>query len=238
MATGVEQKGTSARAAPAAAPGAARVSPALQAGSQADAAASTIIARDTMTRDRHVFMTRVIGLMALSIVILAVALVFTFSRPQIVRFVATRSDGKVFELSPLDRPLNTTSEVNVWLTNSVVQAYTFSFANYRAELGAARLNFTASGWDGFQKALEASGNLKSVLENQFVTTAVPTAAPVLLSEGLIANRYAWRFQIPVQVTFQSAKSKVTQNYNVNAIVVRESESVSPSGLAIASLIAE
>lgn len=204
----------------------------------ADDAVATILARDAYVRERHYLLMRMITVLAIALVVSLALNVFVVMQPVKMRFFATDSDGKIKELVALDRPITTMAELNNWVTNSIAQAYTFSFANYRQELTAARANFTAAGWKGFEKALNDSGNLKAVIDNKYVTTAVPTGAPILLTQGLIEGRYAWKFQLPILVTYQSATQRTTQSLMVTAIVVRQPETEHPRGLGIASLIAE
>jgi intracellular multiplication protein IcmL len=198
---------------------------------------ATVIARETYTRERFVLMTRVMAGLCAALVLSLGLNVYQAVRPVQYRFIAMDSTGRIKDLATLDNPLLKQSEVEIWVTDAIAKAFTFSFANYRQELTAAKDSFTPVGWVGFEKALDDSGVLKSVTTNRYVTTAVPTAAPVLLSQGLIEGRYAWRFQIPFLITYQNAL-KTTQSVNVTVIVVRMPETEQERGLGIASLIAE
>lgn len=204
----------------------------------ADEAVASILARDAYVRERHVFLQRVIVALAAVCVAQGAANYYLATRPVLMRYFITDDSGRIKEMQALSAPVNTLSDVSNWLTDAVTKAYTFSFANYRAELSAARVNFTGEGWKGFEKALNDSGNLRAVIDNKYVTTAVPTGAAVLVSDGLINGRYAYKFQIPILVTYQSASQKTTQNLMVTAIVVRQPETEQVRGLGIASLIAE
>ena len=130
------------------------------------------------------------------------------------------------------------NEVLSWIARSVTQAYTFSFANYREELQAARSNFTPDGWKGFEKALVDSGNLQKIIDSKFVTTAVPRGAPVLLNEGIIAGHYAYRIEVPIVVTYQAGSTKANQDLLIRVIAIRRSELEHPMGLGIAQIVAE
>lgn len=199
---------------------------------------ATKLLRETTTIQRHYLYARAVyvlsGLLAFSI---AANLMLALREPDI-RYFATDTTGKIKELVALDQPIQSINEILNWSTDAITKSYTFSFANYRQELQAARGNFTTTGWDGFQKALQESGNLKAVVENMFVTTAVPRGAPVIVGEGLLDGRYAWRIEVPILVTYQSANTRTTQDLLVKAVVVRRSELEHPRGLGIAQIIAE
>ena len=204
----------------------------------ADAAVATIIAREAYTRERHYLLVRVILCLVAAIVVQAAANLYLATRPPVNRYFATDHDGRIMPLTPVSQPISSTSDLTTWVANSVVQAYTFDFANWRPQLQAAQLNFTGPGWKGFENALKDSGILQTVLEKKYVTTAVPTGSPVLLDKGIISGRYAWKLQMPLLVTFQSAERTASQNLMVDIIVVRQPETEHPRGLGIAQLIAQ
>ena len=205
---------------------------------QADEAVATILAREAYTRERHYLLVRVIMGLLLLAGLQGAANIYLATRPPQYHYFSTDRDGRITPLTPIDRPIASLSDLGTWVSNSVAQAYTFDFANYRSSLSAARVNFTQAGWAGFETALQESGVLQSVLERKYVTTAVPTSAPVLVTQGRIEGRYAWKFQIPILVTYQSSERTASQNLMVNVIVVRQPETEHPRGLGIAQLIAQ
>lgn len=204
----------------------------------ADDAVATILMRDAYTKERHFFLLRLI--LAMVAVIIAETWVISFlaMRQPVYKYFATDRDGRIQPITPIDQPIGSEAEVSNWVANAVVRAYTFDFANWRSQLSAARENFTPQGWKGFEAALKDSGVLQTVLEKKYVTTAVPTGAPVLINQGMVEGHYAWRFQMPLLVTYQSSEKTVPQNLMVNIFVVRQSEMVNPRGLGIAQLIAQ
>jgi intracellular multiplication protein IcmL len=203
-----------------------------------DEAVATVLAREAYTRERHYLLIRVIlGLLA-ALVVMSAALLFMATRPPQNHYFATDRDGRIMPLVPIDRPISSQTDLTNWVANSVAAAYTFDFANWRNELGAAQSNFTRAGWKGFQAALKDSGLLQTVMDSKYVTTAVPKSAPVLLDSGIIEGRYAWKLQMPLLVTFQSSEKTVSQDLMVNVIVVRQPETEQPRGLGIAQLIAQ
>ncbi len=67
---------------------------------------------------------------------------------------------------------------------------------------------------------------------------MPTSAPVLINQGLVQGRYAWKLSMPLLVTYQSSERTVPQNLMVEIVVVRQPETEHPRGLGIAQLIAQ
>jgi intracellular multiplication protein IcmL len=205
---------------------------------QADEAVATILAREAYTRERHYFLVRVIIALSLALVVMSAAVLFMATRPPVNHFFATDKDGRIMALTPIDKPIGSLADLESWVASSVVKAYTMDFANYRVSQDEAQRNFTAPGWRGFKNAMDSSGFLQTVVDKKYVTTAVPTSAPVKLDEGLVDGRYAWKLQMPLLVTFQSQTGNQSQNLMVDIIVVREPETQNPRGLGIAQLIAQ
>jgi intracellular multiplication protein IcmL len=199
---------------------------------------ATKMLRDANVRQKVLFMNRIAIASVIALFFSIATNVFLFTKAPDIKYFLADSEGKIKEMVAIDEPIQSVNEVLSWTSDSITKAYTFSFANYRQELQSVRPSFTTSGWQGFERALEESGNLKAVIENMFVTTAVPRGAPVIVSEGLVNGRYAWRVEVPIVVTYQSANTRTTQDLLVTAIVVRRTELEHPRGLGISQLIAE
>lgn len=203
----------------------------------ADEAVATVLAREAYTRERHYLLVRVVMGLLLVVCIQAASLLYLGTRPVHNLYFSTGLDGRIVPLIPIDKPINSQGDLTTWVTSSVVQAYTFSFANWRQELNASQTNFTVAGWKSFSAALDSSGLLKSVIGGKYITTAVPTSAPVLVDAGVIKGQFAWKLQMPLLVTFQSSERSTTQTLNIDIIVVRQPQTENPRGLGIAQLLA-
>lgn len=205
---------------------------------QVDEGVATILARDAYQRDRHYFLMRSAMVLGACLCVSVLLNALLISQPVKREYFLSDTEGRIRQLTSLDTPVNSLTEISTWVSMSIAKAYTFSFANYRAELQDAQANFTAPGWRGFERALQESGTLQSVINNKYITTAVPTAAPVLVQQGLRDGLYAWKFEVPFIVTFQSANGRTSQTMMISATVVRQPETANPRGLGIAQLIAQ
>ena len=190
-------------------------------GDRIDWAVAAVLARDPEARSFQVNMMRAMTVTGVAIFLMSSLLAWFCIQPVSVVFVRSTSDGENTRLQSLAGPINTNAEIRNWVVNSVVQAYTMSFANPEASLAVSRPNFTPGGWAGFKKALEDSGNLKSVSENKYFTTAIPNGAPVLLDSPPVDGKPTWKFQIPILVTYTSSSKQVTSKYLVTALAVSQ-----------------
>ena len=154
-----------------------------------------------------------------------------------VYFAAT-SDGRILPLVALSRPAMEDRAVVSWATEVATSAYSYDFVNWRSALSGLSPDFTKEGFGSFIGSLHHSGNLKLVSDNRMVASAVPTEAGVIVAKGLLKGVYVWKIQVPILVTYQAAKSSVSQNLLVTLLVVRRSVLSHPKGLAVAQFLAE
>ncbi|EPX83504.1 type IVB secretion system apparatus protein IcmL/DotI [Salipiger mucosus] len=199
---------------------------------------ATRMLRDTTVREKVYLQNRVLLVVSVALCLSIIANVMLALREPDIQYFATDTNGSLLPLTSLDQPVQSVNEVLSWSTDAITKAYTFSFANYRQQLQDARDAFTTEGWSGFQTALEESGNLRTVIANRFVTTAVPRGAPVVVSEGYLNGRYAWKIEVPILVTYESANKSTTQDLIVQAVIVRRPELEHPKGIGIAQIIAQ
>ncbi len=214
------------------------------------------MANDTLSADQHEkpdALTRVvlrnkfyqdgqrklILVLLLSIIvnfILAGMLVYIITHPPAPKYFATSINGRITPLVPLNMPNQSDSAVLQWANQAAIAAFSYNFVNYRSELQAASGFFTAEGWDQFLNALQASNNLDAVKAKKLVVSAVATSAPIFLQKGVLNGRYAWRIQMPILVTYQSASEFSQQPLTVTMLVTRVDTLNSPRGIGIAQFI--
>jgi len=173
---------------------------------------------------------------------MAANLLFAFTlgwimrHPPAPKYFATSVNGRITPLFPLNEPNQSDSAILQWANQAAIAAFTFNFVNYRSELQAASGFFTSEGWTQFLQALEDSGNLEAVKAKKLVVSAVATRAPIILQKGILNNRYSWRIQMPLLVTYQSASEFSQQNNVVTMLVTRVSTLNSPRGIGISQFV--
>ncbi|GAB4222683.1 MAG: type IVB secretion system apparatus protein IcmL/DotI [Gammaproteobacteria bacterium] len=182
----------------------------------------------------------ILALLGSFLVIIALVglLWYVVSHPPKPKYFATSINGRIIPLQPLDRPNQAKSAILQWANQAAIAAFTFNFVNYRKELQSASVFFTPQGWNQFVSSLRSSNNLEAVRAKRLVVSAVATGAPIILNEGVQGDgRYAWRIQMPILVTYQSASEISRQNLVITMKVVRVSTLDSPRGIGIEQFVA-
>lgn len=206
--------------------------------SHVEMAAGTQLARNALSRERHILNLRVTMFLAVALIISVISNVYLGIRPIEYRYFVTDPAGRITEISAINRPIQSQEMVLNWATQSISKAYSMNFANYAQQLKDIEPSFNDAGWRGYQEALKTSGYLDKMLANQYATSAVPKSAPVVVAQGDLNGVWAWRLQIPLIVSYKSASVSQTQEITVDVVVVRRPETENPSGLAIAQIISQ
>ncbi len=193
--------------------------------------------RNDFYRDNY---RKVVGMLLFSVLIMTIlagGLIYLVANPPQPRYFATTIDGRISPLVPLDQPNIAPSALLQWANTAAISAYTYNFVNYRQALQEAQNYFTPDGWSAFMEALNSSNNLTAVIAKKLVVSAVATGAPIILQQGILSGIYAWRVQMPMLVTYQSASQFSRQSIIVTMLITRVSTLNSPQGIGIAQFVA-
>ncbi len=192
--------------------------------------------RNNFYRDGQRKLLVVVLISGLVNIILGAMLTFIVRNPPAPKYFATSINGRITPLFPLNEPNQSDSAVLQWANQAAIAAFTYNFVNYRSELQASSGFFTADGWTQFLNALQDSNNLDAVKAKKLVVSAVATRAPIILQKGLLNGVYAWRVQMPILVTYQSASEFSQQSNVVTMLITRISTLNSPRGIGIAQFV--
>lgn len=170
------------------------------------------------------------------VVLLSVFLAYLITHPPAPQYFATSVHGRVTPIVALDEPNQSDSAVLQWANQAAIASYTYNFVNFQNELKAASVYYTNTGWQQFMSALEQSNNLNVLRAKKLIVSAVATRAPIILEKGMLNGRYAWRVQMPMLVTYQSASEFSQQNIVVTMLISRISTIESPRGIGISQIL--
>ena len=184
-----------------------------------------------------------LGAFALSLIVIGLLtwmLIYIVRNPSKPIYFATDPVSRLIEMIPLTQPNMTLEEVTAWAQAGVEAAYSYDYVNFRAELQNAQKYFTSYGWHNYMKALESSNNLVALTQRKIIVTARAIEPPTLLRQGVLSGAYAYRFQVPVLVTYSlppyDSKSKFSNALQVNVLVQRQPILQSYKGLGILQII--
>lgn len=200
-----------------------------------------IFARNAFYRRMHFL---ALGAVALSLFVIAFLLwmmIYLIKHPTHPLYFATDNVGRLIHIIPVNVPNMPQDAVIAWTVEAVQKSLSFDFINYRAQIQSAEKYFTPYGWQNYMRALEVSNNYLGLAKNKWIIIAQVVEQPKVITQGILSGAYAWKFQMPVLVTYWSPpydnKSKFANALNVSVIVQRQEILQSYKGLGIAQIVA-
>lgn len=201
-----------------------------------------IFARNAFYKRLHYLVLAAFALSILVIGILTWVLYFLVKNPPQPLFFATDDAGRLVEIVPLDKPNMSTDEVIAWTIEAFQRSASYDFVNYRTQLQDAQKYFTEYGWSTYMKAMTLANNMPALIQRKQIVIAQVVSRPKIVAQGILGGAYAWKFEMPVLVTYwlppYNDKSKFLNSQVVTVIVQRQEILKSYKGLGIVQLVAQ
>jgi intracellular multiplication protein IcmL len=175
----------------------------------------------------------------IAIVTLITILVYLTTSPTRPLYFLTDSVGRLIQEPPVTEPMPA-EIVSEWVVEAIEASYSYNYMNYREQFQDAQKYFTEYGWRNYMDGLKASNNLLALTERKMIFIAKVVEKPRLVHQGILGNAYAWKFEVPLLVSFLEApydKPSFSNAYTVSIIVQRQKMLQSYKGLAIVQMIA-
>lgn len=186
----------------------------------------------------------VLGIYVLSLVIIGVliAMVIYLKASQAEpRYFVADELGRLMRDIPLSELNMSSDELIEWTVKAVESANSFDFVNYRRQLQDAQKYFIDNSWATYMRELTISDNLLALKNRRWVFVAKVVAKPTLITEGILSGVRAFKFEMPLLVTYLKPPSYDVKNSTSNAfvvtvIIIRKNLLESYRGLAVYSMV--
>jgi len=206
-----------------------------------DDALIMVAMRNEFYRKKFHFVLWVYILSLIVVGFLICVVVYLVRHPTHPLYFVTDKVGRLIQDIPKTKPNMSNDEVSNWVVEAIQSAYSYDVVNYREELQSAQKYFTDYGWHHYMAGLQASNNLVALTQRKLIVVAKVVDKPKLLVEGILGGAYAWKFQLPLLVTYYSApydaKSSFSNPLLVTVVVQRQSILTSYKGLGIVQTFA-
>jgi intracellular multiplication protein IcmL len=167
---------------------------------------------------------------------LAVIAVLVVSRPT-PRYFAATPDLRLAPLVPLDKPVLTQQGLLNWVAETITNAVSLDFLEWRERLTRSREHFEEEAFKSFVASLKSSGVLEMIQDKRLSVSAAITRAPVIIASGLVGNKATWKVEFPLVVSYESSQGvESTQNLMATVLVCRASTVTSPRGVVIQQVV--
>lgn len=107
--------------------------------------------------------------------------------------------------------------VIAWTEKAIIQAFDFDSATIDGQMQKLQSCFTDQGWQGFNNALQKSGNIEAI-KTQKLTVSSQLDGKV---DVLEVKDNQWKIAVPLQVVYQNDREKVTQLLHLKVTIGRK-----------------
>ena len=196
-------------------------------------AVATILNRNSFYRDGYRLLLRISAIQAVVIAVLVlsiVGLVLTMKPRQV--YFATTSDGRIINIVPMNEAYLSSAQVIAWAASTAQNVMRFGYHDYRERLQQVSSNFTATGWDSFNKALKEANFIDAIQARKLVVTMEVNGAPEIQSAFVRNGVYTWYVQFPVTIKFDGDQPPQPITTTLRLQIVRVSTLQNPDGVSI------
>lgn len=109
------------------------------------------------------------------------------------------------------------SVISTWAEKAAMQSFSFNPSAVDQEMNELKLCYTDQGWQGFNDALQKSGNIDAI-KTQHLTVSSQIDGEIKMNP---AKENEWKVTVPLQVVYQNDKEKLTQLLSVELLVGRK-----------------
>lgn len=175
--------------------------------------------------------------LAIALALSGAAHLWVVYHPPQPQYFATTADGRIIPLIPVSEPYVSPETLVEWASKAVIRAYTLDYVHWREQLNTMRADFTDAGFLNHRQALEDAGTLEAVARRRLVSSVVTSAPPIIVNQGVLADRYVWKLEIPIAISYEGAsKTSPAQRLIAEVLVVRVPTNQLARGIAIHQLI--
>lgn len=194
--------------------------------------------REKLRKERLFTIIGAIGITACVLIIGFLLYLFTvFPKYKVVQ---TIDNSVICEIKPANNPMLTEVAIQDFARQAVLSAYSFSYINYRDEIGNATTRyFTSEGRAAFNRALRVSGSLNHIITNNLIMKTSATSVAQIEEKGLDnKGRQYWVVRMPIMTEFFTGSDKPadTQHFIAQVrITTTDRDAFNPKGLGVYSL---
>jgi len=177
--------------------------------------------------------------LAAGIVIVATGALYVFPK---YRYIPTTNNQAICEVTPESAPRVSAADVTNYAKDAVLNSYSYDYVNYRSVINeVASRWYTEFGREAFMKGLDASGNLRRVIDGRLILRSTATRTPQLEEISPATGiTQSWTVVVPIAIEFfvgGADKPLSRQEFRASVKVVRVSASAAnQKGIAVESVV--
>jgi intracellular multiplication protein IcmL len=180
----------------------------------------TIRLRNDFYRDGFQKALLALGIILTAIILLiATSIYLMMTKPSPIYF-RTGEEWRVLPSVPVEEPYLKPSDLVQWVSQALPDSFEYDFIDYMTEIKVHQRYFTTDGWQKFTDILNRYANYNKIMKDKLFVMAFPEGAPFILNQGILAGKYAWWVQMPLNVSYSSLGRAYNEELLFQVLVVR------------------
>jgi len=196
----------------------------------------TVGLREDFYRDSFGKVIFIIASVCVAIVLLFALIIYLYlNKPPPITF-PIEAEWRIQPDVPVNVPYVAEPDLLQWVSETILKVFIYDFYQYNTQLKSYSTYFTSEGWSVFLNQVNIYANYDNILAGKMFVTAVPGGAPYVVQQGLLAGRYGWWIQMPIDINSSSFQRSSKKTLTLQILVVRVSTLNNLSGVAIDNVI--
>ncbi len=142
---------------------------------------------------------------------------------------------QIIPLIPLNKQGITQAALNNWVGEFSQIAFNFNYSNQNKATELLKDYMDDKALDAYTKLFNTDNILSKVFQDKTIISMLAVSAPMVVSDGIIQDRYAWKIRMEIELTSSSFVRKIAQNKILEILVWRVPSNESPLGIKIVRL---
>lgn len=165
----------------------------------------------------------------------ALAVAFYFYSPE-PRYFLVDENGAIVQASAISSPMEDTVRLKNWFQTAITQSFTVDHVNYKKQVSEVKKYYTPNGYSSFLDVFKGT-ILDTVIKHKNFTSVGIKRAPTILKESDQGGTYTYVMSMDIVLTFWVGDKSTAYDYNIKAMVRRQSTQENVYGVAISQISA-
>lgn len=156
-------------------------------------------------------------------------------------YFTTTAEGRSLQDIPLGDPIYADEEIERWVSDKIVNIFSFNFFNYKSHMTRLGHDFDQIGYVEFMEALNQNRLITAIVRHKFLSR-VYIEQPFKVRRHLPLNgRHGWVLQGHLLVEYVNHENRLNpfrQKMEMLVYVTRQSLFMYPQGIAFRTIIAK
>jgi intracellular multiplication protein IcmL len=139
---------------------------------------------------------------------------------------------QIIDPVPLDQEGISTPALLNWVNEVVMQAYNFNYSNMPKQQSRLTPYFSEIALKVYSDLFTNDDDFKTIVDNKYVVSVTPKAAPEIIVSKSFQGRFAWQIQIPVRIVLSNALMRAYQEATLTYLIWRVPETQNPLGITV------